>query len=170
MALVPRRAGVRRGAGGRGRVRRTAAALAATGMVADLVPGPVRRRRRWSRRSPPGTRAGAASRGRRSARDVARPTASGQGVGRRRRRRLPDRAASQPSEAELAAARDADAVTFTSSSTVTNFLAAAGLDGVPPVVVCIGPITARTAEEAGLRVDVVADESTIDVVGRRPRP
>lgn len=63
----------------------------------------------------------------------------------------------------------ADVVTFTSSSTVTNFLAM-GLP-VPPVVVCIGPITAATAEEAGLVVDAVAEEHTIegliDAVRRR---
>jgi uroporphyrinogen III methyltransferase/synthase len=29
-------------------------------------------------------------------------------------------------------------------------------------VACIGPITARTAEELGFRVDVVADSYTID--------
>jgi len=29
-------------------------------------------------------------------------------------------------------------------------------------VVCIGPVTAATAREAGLTVDVVADEHTID--------
>jgi len=67
----------------------------------------------------------------------------------------------QPSGAELAAARKADAVTFSSSSTVTNYLRAAGGDGVPPVVACIGPVTATTATDAGLRVDVVATTSTV---------
>jgi len=33
---------------------------------------------------------------------------------------------------------------------------------VPPVVACIGPITADTARAAGLTVDVVAAEHTID--------
>ena len=51
-----------------------------------------------------------------------------------------------------AAARSADAITFTSASTVANFLAAAGRDALPPVVVCIGPITAETARAAGLVV------------------
>jgi len=68
----------------------------------------------------------------------------------------------QPSEDSLAAARGADAVTFTSSSTVTNYIAVAGLDAVPPIVACIGPITARTAQEAGLRVEVVAETATIE--------
>ena len=54
-----------------------------------------------------------------------------------------------------------DVVTFTSSSTVRHLVGAldggaAALDGV--VVACIGPVTAATAREAGLRVDVVARE------------
>ena len=54
-----------------------------------------------------------------------------------------------------------DAVTFTSSSTVRHLVAALdgraeALDGV--VVACVGPVTAATAGEAGLRVDVVASE------------
>lgn len=56
----------------------------------------------------------------------------------------------------------ADAITFTSSSTVTGFLEVAGPDRVPPVVACIGPITARTATEAGLKVDLVAPVHTVD--------
>jgi len=66
----------------------------------------------------------------------------------------------QPSEKERAAAAGADAVMFSSSSTVTNFMAM-GIP-VPPVVACIGPVTARAAEAAGLRVDLVADESTVE--------
>jgi len=56
----------------------------------------------------------------------------------------------------------ADVVTFTSSSTVTNFLAAAGADAVPPVVAAIGPVTAGTARANGLRVEVEAAVHTID--------
>jgi uroporphyrinogen III methyltransferase/synthase len=67
-----------------------------------------------------------------------------------------------PSPSAVAAARSADVVTFTSSSTVTNFLDVVGSDGLPPVVACIGPITARTAEQHGLHVDVVAEVHTID--------
>ncbi|TML64820.1 MAG: uroporphyrinogen-III C-methyltransferase [Actinobacteria bacterium] len=66
------------------------------------------------------------------------------------------------SEERLVAARRADAITFTSSSTVTNFLAAAGRDAVPPIVACIGPVTAETARSCGLAVDVVAGVHTID--------
>jgi uroporphyrinogen III methyltransferase/synthase len=67
-----------------------------------------------------------------------------------------------PTAEALAAAGAADAVTFTSSSTVTNFLEVAGRERVPPVVACIGPVTAATAEAAGLTVSVVAEEHTID--------
>ena len=66
------------------------------------------------------------------------------------------------SEERLVAARRADAITFTSSSTVTNFVAAAGRDAVPPIVACIGPVTAETARSCGLAVDVVAGVHTID--------
>ena len=62
----------------------------------------------------------------------------------------------------LAAAKAADAITFTSSSTVTNFLEAAGREAVPRVVACIGPVTAETARTAGLTVDVEAEVHTID--------
>jgi uroporphyrinogen III methyltransferase/synthase len=55
----------------------------------------------------------------------------------------------------------ADAITFTSSSTVVNFVEVAGTARVPQIVACIGPITAEAARRAGLRVDVVAGEHTI---------
>ena len=70
-----------------------------------------------------------------------------------------------PAEA-LSLLRDGaiDIVTFTSSSTVRNL--AAMLNGHietlrGPLVACIGPITVKTAEELGLRVDVVAAEYTV---------
>jgi uroporphyrinogen III methyltransferase/synthase len=63
--------------------------------------------------------------------------------------------------------RTIDAVTFTSSSTVQNFLAlfaspsdARRLLG-DVVVACIGPITAATAREAGLSVHVTAVQNTV---------
>ncbi|HEY8546532.1 MAG TPA: uroporphyrinogen-III C-methyltransferase, partial [Acidimicrobiales bacterium] len=65
-------------------------------------------------------------------------------------------------EARRAELATADMVTFTSSSTVTRFLEAAGPEAVPPAVACIGPITAGTAREHGLRVDVEAPVHTID--------
>jgi uroporphyrinogen-III synthase len=59
-----------------------------------------------------------------------------------------------------------DAVTFTSSSTVRNFAALVGeRAGVllgEAVVACIGPVTAETVRECGWRVDVVAEEYTMD--------
>jgi len=66
-----------------------------------------------------------------------------------------------PSEELAQAVRGADAVTFTSSSTVTGYLAAVG-QHVPPVVACIGPVTAATARDAGLEVAVVAEEHTVE--------
>ena len=67
---------------------------------------------------------------------------------------------------ELAAKTErADIVTFTSSSTVAGFLhnvpdAARAL--AHKTVAAIGPITAQSARERGIRVDVVADEFTVD--------
>lgn len=79
--------------------------------------------------------------------------------------------------------RGVDAVTFTSSSTVRNFVALVsgqdsyvdaaairrlGPDGVPmpslgaAIIACIGPVTAQTAREAGLPVDAVAATYTMD--------
>ena len=70
-------------------------------------------------------------------------------------------ASSPPAEAVAAAAK-ADAIAFTSASTVDSYLAAAGPDAVPPVVACIGPVTAAAAEAAGLTVSAVATEHTLD--------
>ena len=58
-------------------------------------------------------------------------------------------------------------VTFTSSSTVRNFVKLVGGEGLPAllekvVVASIGPITSGTARDLGLRVDVEAEEYTID--------
>ncbi len=65
-------------------------------------------------------------------------------------------------EERAAAVAAADVVTFTSSSTVSNFLAAMGGRPFPPAVVAIGPITAATARDHGLAVDVEAEVHTID--------
>ena len=66
-----------------------------------------------------------------------------------------------PAEA-LAGARAADAIAFASPSAVVSWLAAAGPDGVPPVVACIGPTSTAAARRHGLRVDVEAVEQTAD--------
>src|SRR5439155_25403699 len=55
-----------------------------------------------------------------------------------------------------------DAITFTSSSTVTNFCDLVGpLPEPSPAVVSIGPVTSTTARARGLRVDIEAAEHTI---------
>ncbi|HEY3289539.1 MAG TPA: uroporphyrinogen-III synthase [Anaerolineae bacterium] len=58
--------------------------------------------------------------------------------------------------------RGVDAILFTSSSTVRNFIAMAGRDTGAAVIACIGPITAQTARELGMPVDVIASEYTTD--------
>jgi uroporphyrinogen III methyltransferase / synthase len=56
-----------------------------------------------------------------------------------------------------------DWITFTSSSTVKNFLAAAGREALRGVkIASIGPITSATAREHGLTVDVEANPHTIE--------
>ncbi len=59
-------------------------------------------------------------------------------------------------------AGDVDAVTFTSSSTVTNFCDLVGPLERQPLVVSIGPVTSATARDRGLRVDAEAAEHTVD--------
>jgi uroporphyrinogen-III synthase len=54
-----------------------------------------------------------------------------------------------------------DAVTFTSGLTVRYFVRMAGAEFLAQTAVaCIGPITAATARDLGLRVDIVAGEYT----------
>jgi uroporphyrinogen III methyltransferase / synthase len=50
-----------------------------------------------------------------------------------------------------------DAVLFTSSSTVRNLVGIAGKPHASSIIAVIGPQTAKTAEELGLRVDVMAE-------------
>ncbi|MNW01188.1 uroporphyrinogen-III synthase [compost metagenome] len=62
------------------------------------------------------------------------------------------------------------AVTFTSSSTVRNFLDILKRMGLhdplpllePVKIACIGPLTEKTAAEAGLKPGLLAEEATID--------
>ena len=54
-----------------------------------------------------------------------------------------------------------DAVLFTSSSTVRNLVGIAGKPHPSTVIACIGPATAKTAEEHGLRVDVLAETPSV---------
>jgi len=71
------------------------------------------------------------------------------------------RAAPPPAETrEAIKSGGFDAVMFTSSSTVRNLVGIAGKPHATTVVACIGPATAKTAEEHGLRVDVLCEEPT----------
>ena len=78
-------------------------------------------------------------------------------------------ATSLPREAREALGRgEVDAVTFTSASTVRGFVnarggeAAHGPSGGPPKMVCIGPVTAAAARNAGLRPAAVAKPHTLE--------
>lgn len=74
--------------------------------------------------------------------------------------------AAAPPDAVVADLATADAVTFTSPSTVRAYLGLRSVGGaelpVPPVVACIGPVTAAAARKAGL---VVAVEATTPSAG-----
>jgi uroporphyrinogen III methyltransferase/synthase len=54
-----------------------------------------------------------------------------------------------------------DAVVFTSSSTVRNLVGIAGKPHSSTIIAVIGPATARTCEEHGLRVDVIAAKPSV---------
>jgi len=67
---------------------------------------------------------------------------------------------------DLLVERKVDVITFTSSSTVRNFVRLFGgrkLDEIArgSTIACIGPITAATVEELGGRADIVADQFTV---------
>lgn len=74
----------------------------------------------------------------------------------------------EPNSDGLAALKSGvDAVTFTSPSTVTNFVEITRRVGLNPLqlpgnplIACIGPITQKAAQEAGFRDTVVAEEYT----------
>jgi len=66
------------------------------------------------------------------------------------------------SAAALARAAGADAITFTSPSTVRGYCSLGVAGGVPPVVVSIGPVTSAAARAAGLTVTVEADVHSVD--------
>ena len=57
-----------------------------------------------------------------------------------------------------------DAVVFTSSSTVRNLVGIAGKPHPSTVIAVIGPATAKTAEEHGLRVDVLSPKPDVDAL------
>jgi uroporphyrinogen III methyltransferase/synthase len=57
-----------------------------------------------------------------------------------------------------------DAVCFTSASTVRNLVGIAGKPHARTIVACLGPKTAETAREFGLRVDVLPEEPEIPLL------
>jgi uroporphyrinogen-III synthase len=61
----------------------------------------------------------------------------------------------------LRAAVSADAIAFTSGSTVDGYVRAAGVGAVPPVVVAIGPVTSAAVVGHGLAVDAEADPHSL---------
>jgi uroporphyrinogen III methyltransferase/synthase len=72
------------------------------------------------------------------------------------------RAAPPPAETrEMIKSGGFDAVCFTSSSTVRNLVGIAGKPHARTIVACIGPKTAETAAEFGLRVDVQPETAAI---------
>ncbi|GAC56856.1 uroporphyrinogen-III methyltransferase/uroporphyrinogen-III synthase [Gordonia hirsuta DSM 44140 = NBRC 16056] len=72
------------------------------------------------------------------------------------------RAAPPPAETrEMIKTGGFDAVCFTSSSTVRNLVGIAGKPHARTIVACIGPKTAETALEFGLRVDVRPEDASI---------
>ena len=72
------------------------------------------------------------------------------------------RAAPPPAETrEAIKSGGFDAVLFTSASAVRNLVGIAGKPHHTTVVACIGPQTAKAAEEHGLRVDVLSETSNV---------
>lgn len=57
-------------------------------------------------------------------------------------------------------AKAADAICFASSSAVESYLDQSG--PVPPIVACIGPVTAGTARSRGLQVSAEAEDHSLD--------
>src|SRR5580704_7565596 len=78
------------------------------------------------------------------------------------RNAVPENAAERAREI-FGASKKPDWITFSSSSTVENFISVAGREALDHVrVVSIGPVTSGTAREHGISVDVEATEFTID--------
>jgi uroporphyrinogen III methyltransferase/synthase len=70
-----------------------------------------------------------------------------------------------PSLMRLFEGEGVDVITFTSSSTVVNFVQAFSEDRLPAIlgdaeIACMGPVTADTARKLGLQVSIVAREYT----------
>lgn len=75
---------------------------------------------------------------------------------------IPEDAAERAHEI-FSASRRPDCITFTSSSTVQNFVAAAGADLLTDLrIVTIGPVTSATARRLGVQVHAEAQPYTVD--------
>jgi uroporphyrinogen-III synthase len=70
--------------------------------------------------------------------------------------------AAYPDEDQMAAALAADAVVFTSSSTVSRFAAIAGGSAVWPRIISMGPQTTQTVRASGRTEEATADPHTLD--------
>jgi uroporphyrinogen III methyltransferase/synthase len=83
-------------------------------------------------------------------------------------RNVPDLSGAEEVREKIAAG-EIDWVTFTSSSTVTNFVDAIGRDIIDAhrtqfKVACIGPVTTHTARRNNLVPDVTAEEATVEAL------
>ncbi|HYH80211.1 MAG TPA: bifunctional uroporphyrinogen-III C-methyltransferase/uroporphyrinogen-III synthase, partial [Longimicrobium sp.] len=67
------------------------------------------------------------------------------------------------------AAGEVDLLTFTAGSTARNFASLVGADTGSAKVASIGPVTSQALRELGMRVDVEAEEATIDGLLRAVR-
>jgi uroporphyrinogen III methyltransferase / synthase len=78
---------------------------------------------------------------------------------------LYDTVTETPTPEQIAAALEADTITFTASSTVSSFMALIAPEDRAKLaalqIVSIGPITSQTARDAGLTVHAEATEHTI---------
>ncbi len=70
--------------------------------------------------------------------------------------------AAMPSAEATAASRGADAIIFTSPSTVERSVEHLGVDGIPPKVVTMGRATSAAARDARLEVAAEASPHTLD--------
>ena len=147
----------------------TAKALQALGYRAG--PGPGRRAvrgrpgggvpavRRGPRPDQPGVPAAGRHRHRDAGRRADQPRLGGRG--RHRLSHRPRRPAGRDAVREAIKTGKFDAVVFTSSSTVRNLVGIAGKPHPSTVIAVIGPATAKTCEEHGLRVDVIAAKPSV---------
>ncbi|MDA8291925.1 MAG: uroporphyrinogen-III C-methyltransferase [Actinomycetota bacterium] len=140
----------------------TAAALARRGIVADLVPSRYLGEALAAEFPPPPGRGARVLLARASvSRDVVPDALRDAGW----EVEVVDAYETRPVELSperLDAVRGAHAVTFASPSAVSAFLATAGRDRVPGVVVTIGPVTSAAVREAGVEVTAEAAEHTAE--------